>query len=377
MPTISLHGVTKAYRDRERGHVPALDGLDLVLPGAAVTVLTGPAGCGTTAVLRVIAGLDPIDAGQVRFDDTDMTAVPTHERDIALVTAESPLYPGLTVRAQLAEALQFRTPDRADAGERVLAEARALGLEPVLDRSPHQLAAGARQRLALGRALVRSPSVVLLDDPLNALDAGERARLRADLTRLWGHLGATVVYVTRDMTEAMAIADQIAFLDAGRLVQMDTPEVCYHRPATAVVASLVGGRISRLIDAEVRPEGLRIGAVDMPLGAGQQRAIGNRHRVLVDVRATNVRAGPDAGPSDGVPIAVTVERIGGAGPVWDLEVALEPGGPSAPRLLAQVPPATPLRPGDAMIVRLDVGACSMFDVDDGRALHHGRVHGPA
>ena len=377
MPTISLHGITKAYRDRERGHVQVLDGLDLVLPDAALTVLTGPAGCGTTAVLRVIAGLDRVDAGEVHFDETDVTAVPTHERDIALVTAESPLYPRLTVRAQLAEALRYRTPDRADAGERVLAEARALGLESVLDRPPRRLAAGARQRLALGRALVRSPSVVLLDDALNALDTRERARLRADLARLWDHSGATIVYVTRDMTEAMAIADHIAFLDAGRLVQMDTPEVCYHRPATAVVAGLVGGRLSRLIDAEVKAGRLRMGAVDMLLGAGQQRAIGDRHRVLLEVRASDVCAGPEAGPPDGVPIAVTVERVGGAGPVWDLQVVLEPGGPNAPRLLAQVPPATPLRPGDATIVRLDIGACSMFDVDDGQALHHGRVHGPA
>lgn len=384
MTAIGLHGVTKVHRDRHGGEVRALDGLDLTLPEDSVTVLCGPGGSGKTTVLRVIAGLDQVDDGRVSFDGVDVTPLPTRERDVAFVTQDSAFYPNMTVREQLAEALRHHDVDHHEASERVMAEARALGLVRALDRPVAQLSAGDRQRLALGRALVRSPAVLLLDEPLAAVDAHERARIRAELVRLWRGWQATTVYVTQDMTEAMALADRLAFLDAGRLLQIDRPEVCYHRPATAVVASIINGPGARIIDAEVTSTGLRLGPVPVPLGVGQRRAIGARHRVLVAVRAGSARHAPDGpsleptpAPDAGVPAAVTVEQVLGVGPVLDLEVVLEPAGPTAPRLIMQVPPATNLRPGDSAMVRLDIGACSIFDAADGHALHHGREHGPA
>lgn len=377
MPEIRLRGVTKVHPDPRRGQVRALDALDLVVPDASLTVLTGPAGSGKTTVLRVVAGLDLVDSGRVEFDGVDVTGKPTRDRDVALVTPHSALLPRVTVRQQLAEALRYRQIGRREARERVMAEARALGLEPVLDRPISHLPAGDRQRVALGRALVRSPTVFLLDEPLAAVDAHERQRLRTELSRLWRGLATTTLYVTHDVTEAMALADQIAFLDAGRLVQLDTPQACYHRPATALVAATIGGQAARIVDAEVADHRLRIGGIGMALTPGQRQAIGDRQRVLVAVRATSTRNAEQAGASQGVPVAATVERVVGAGPAVDLEVVLEPGGPSAPRLVTQAPPTARLRPGDAVIVRVDIGACSIFDATDGRALHHGRVHGPA
>ena len=380
MVEISLHGVTKAYRDPDAGEVAALDALDLVFPDGSVTAVTGPAGCGKTTVLRVIAGLEDIDAGEVRFDGVDVTGASPRERDVALVTQDSAVYPHLTVRQQLAEPLRYRGIGRAESDERVLAEARVLGLERLLDRLPRTLSAGDRQRLALGRALVRRPKAFLLDEPLAAVDAHERTRLRAELARLWQGFATTTVYVTHDTTEAMVLADRIAVLDAGRVLQVDPPQVCYDRPANAQVARFIGGRTMRLVDAEVTDRGLRVGEVVLPIGTAVRESLGARRRVLLGLRASAVRLAEDAAEShrgDSVPVAVSVERAVGAGAELDLEVVLEPGGPNAPRLLTPPPRDQAVRVGDAAIARIDVGACPIFDAVDGAALHFGRGHGSA
>src|SRR5258705_2504795 len=236
MASVTVRRLSKAFE----GGVQALHHLDLEVHDGELLVLLGPSGSGKTTVLRCIAGLEEPTTGDVVIGERVVTQLSSAERDVAMVFQTPALYPHLTVRENIAFPLEIRRVAAAQVARRVLEAATRLGLKDVLDRMPDQLSEGERQRVALGRAIVRGPQAFLLDEPLSRLDAKLRIELRGELLALHRALGATMIYVTHDQTEAMTIGQRIAVLHEGRLRQVGTPEEVYQRPADVHVARFVG-----------------------------------------------------------------------------------------------------------------------------------------
>ena len=236
MASVTLRRLSKVFD----GGVQALHQLDLDVRDGELLVLLGPSGSGKTTVLRCIAGLEQPTSGDVVIGERVVTQLAPAERDVAMVFQNHALYPHLSVRDNIAFPLEVRHVGAAQVTRRVLEAATRLGLKDVLDRMPEQLSEGERQRVALARAIVRGPHAFLLDEPLSRLDAKLRVELRAELLTLHRALGATIIYVTHDQTEAMTIGQRIAVLHEGRLRQVGTPEEVYQRPADVHVARFIG-----------------------------------------------------------------------------------------------------------------------------------------
>ena len=236
MASVTVRRLSKVFE----GGVQALHHLDLEVHDGELLVLLGPSGSGKTTILRCIAGLEEPTTGDVVIGERVVTALSSAERDVAMVFQSPALYPHLTVRENIAFPLEIRHVAAAQVARRVLEAATRLGLKDVLDRMPDQLSEGERQRVALGRAIVRGPQAFLLDEPLSRLDAKLRVELRGELLALHRALGATMIYVTHDQTEAMTIGQRIAVLHEGRVRQVGTPEEVYQRPADVHVARFVG-----------------------------------------------------------------------------------------------------------------------------------------
>lgn len=232
---VEFHDVVKDY-----GSTRVLHGIDLdIAPGEFISLL-GPSGCGKTTALRVLAGLEQASAGIVLLGDRDVSRVPTNKRDIGMVFQSYSLFPHLRVLDNTAFGLRRRGVREKDAARRASDALELVGLGHLADRFPHQLSGGQQQRVALARALVTEPRVLLLDEPLSALDAKVRVQLRDEIRRIQLRLGITTVFVTHDQEEALAVSDRIAVMDAGRIEQIGTPEDLYLRPATPGVAAFVG-----------------------------------------------------------------------------------------------------------------------------------------
>ena len=281
MSGLTLKSVSKSYNG-----VPVLHEVSLELSEGELLVLLGPSGCGKSTILRIVAGLEDADSGEVLIDNKRVDGLPPRERNVGLVFQNYSLYPHMSVGKNLAFPLKVAGLKKAQVATRVHEIARLLDLEGRLEDRPGQLSGGQRQRVALGRAIVGQPSVFLLDEPLSNLDAELRVRMRHEIVRLQKKLGRTMIHVTHDQAEALSMADRIALLHQGQIVQIGTPEELYKRPTCRKVAAFIGhpqinlipgeahdGRLSpfgvelpkKLIDADVaelviglRPEAIRI-----------------------------------------------------------------------------------------------------------------------
>jgi len=273
---VRLDGVTKAF-----GATTALDGVSLDVRDGEFFTLVGPSGCGKTTTLRMVAGFEEPTAGAVRFDGADVTGVPVDERDVGIVFQNYALFPHMTVAENIAYGLRFRdAPGGASRDERVAELLDLVDLEGFEDRDPAELSGGQQQRVALARALAPGPSLLLLDEPMSALDARLRETLRRHVKRIQRDLGITTIYVTHDQEEALSISDRLAVMNDGRVEQAGTPQEVYRTPGTRFVAEFVGdnnvldgtltGREDAVATVDVDGEALRITDDDIDAAAGDR-----------------------------------------------------------------------------------------------------------
>jgi len=261
MARIVLDGVTKVFGN----DVVAVDDVSLEIGDGEFMVLVGPSGCGKSTILRILAGLEEVTAGEVYIDDTQVTDLPPKARDIAMVFQNYALYPHMTVEENLGFGLKLRKVARDERSQRVRDVAQVLGLEKLMSRRPAELSGGQRQRVAMGRAMVREPVAFLMDEPLSNLDAKLRVQMRAHFSKLHERLGTTTVFVTHDQVEAMTLGQRVAVLRDGVLQQVDTPQRLYADPVNLYVAAFIGSPPMNLVGATIEDGTVRFAGFEIPL----------------------------------------------------------------------------------------------------------------
>ena len=361
MATLRLDGLVKRF-----GEVTALNGVDLdVQPGEFFAIL-GPSAAGKTTTLRTIAGLERPDAGSVTFNDRDLTRAPVQGRGMAMIFQTFALYPHLSVRDNLAFPLkQAKTPsgDMAAQIERI---ARMLKITHTLDRKPATMSGGEQQRLAIGRALIQNPELLLLDEPLTNLDAKLRHETRAEFKRLHRELGMTMVYATPDQLEALSMGERIAVLREGKVVQTGTPDQLYDHPIDSFVATMVGAPPMNLIPGEIRGNSDGSPVVTLPFGEidasrWQNRAAG---RVLVGIRPHDLAPAMRAEPgSINVPARVHLTE-----PLGDVTVLDVEAGGTALKMALPEEEALAYPVGAELAFAFAPDAIHLFDQENGKAL---------
>lgn len=317
---VRLDGVTKTY-----GSTTVLHGVDLELAPGELICLLGPSGCGKTTALRCIAGLEPVTGGRVLIGGEEVTNVPVNRRDIGMVFQQYSLFPHLSVTKNVEFGLDMRRVPPAERRTRVGEMLEIVGLSHLAQRFPHELSGGQQQRVALARALVTRPRALLLDEPLSALDAKVRVRLREQIRAIQTELGMTTVFVTHDQEEALAISDRVAVMEGGRIAQLGTPEELYRRPVSAFVADFVG--LSNRIDGELASSGVRLRGTELPVlaaPAGSTSVTGARVTAYVRPEHVRLTGWSDSESADPTPSAVVVSS-GFLGPIRRTVVQFEDG----------------------------------------------------
>jgi putative spermidine/putrescine transport system ATP-binding protein len=272
---------------RNFGPVRALDGIEIALGEGEFLSLLGPSGCGKTTALRLVAGFDRPDGGAILVDGKDLTHVPPSKRDMGMVFQAYSLFPNMTARQNVEYGLKIRGKDKTVRRKRVQELLELVGLGHAADRYPHQLSGGMQQRVALARALAIEPRVLLLDEPLSALDAKVRVQLREEIRRIQLELGITTLYVTHDQEEALSVSDHVAVMYGGRIEQMGSPAEMYSAPATPFVAEFIG-TMNRL-EGTVVDGGVEHGGTTLRIDEARKRSKGER--VLVLIRPETVEVG--------------------------------------------------------------------------------------
>jgi putative spermidine/putrescine transport system ATP-binding protein len=282
---------------RNFGKVRALDGFSIAIAPGELVALLGPSGCGKTTALRAVAGLERLDEGSVLVGGEDITRLPAHKRNLGMVFQAYSLFPNMNALDNAAFGLEVRKVSGARRRQRAGELLELVGLSGLADRFPHELSGGQQQRVALARALCAQPRLLLLDEPLSALDAKVRAQLRDEIRRIQLELGITTLFVTHDQEEALSIADRVGVMRNGRLEQLGTPDVVYTSPTTEFVAQFVGS-VSRLPGHIVGPGTVTVlgSRVPLPHGADSGLSVGTPVDVLVRPESIRIRPSKD-GPA--------------------------------------------------------------------------------
>ena len=301
MTEVRFENATRIY---DKTHAPAVDKLNMTVNSGEFLVLVGPSGCGKSTTLRMLAGLEPTNAGAIHIGGQDVTDVAPKDRDVAMVFQNYALYPHMTVGENMAFALTIQKMNKSEIQTRVNEAARLLDLEQYLDRKPKALSGGQRQRVAMGRAIVRNPQVFLMDEPLSNLDAKLRVQTRTQIAALQKRLATTTVYVTHDQVEAMTMGDRVAVLKDGLLQQVDTPRALYETPKNAFVAGFIGSPAMNLFTQDLSESGTKLGDFDVQVSREARNATNNQ--IIVGVRPEEFEIG-----DSGVPFTVSlIEELG-------------------------------------------------------------------
>ncbi len=310
MTAVVLQQLSRRYPD-----TTAVDRLDLSISDKEFVVLLGPSGCGKTTTLNMIAGMDLPTSGHILFDGKPVENVPPEKRNIAMVFQSIALYPHKSVYENIAFPLRMARVPSSEIDARVRSAATLMRIGELLNRRPHELSGGQRQRVALGRAAVRNPLVFLFDEPLSALDAGLRADMRVEIKKLHERLDSTFIYVTHDQIEALTMADRIAVMNAGRLMQYGTPDEIYRRPANTNVARFVGSPSMNLVTGAPEQEAggwvFRAGGISIPLNDALGAVIaGQRGALTLGVRSEGLTLDGSGLPFQGDGRVYAVEPLG-------------------------------------------------------------------
>ncbi len=358
MATVELQRVVKSYDAKNT----VIHGVDLQIRHGEFVVFVGPSGCGKSTLLRMVAGLEPITGGTVAIDGQVVNALPPRHRDIAMVFQDYALYPHKTLFENMAFGLRLRKTPDDEITRRVMDAARLLRIDHMLDRRPAALSGGQRQRVAIGRAIVRQPKVFLFDEPLSNLDAQLRQEMRTEIKRLHQRLGATIIYVTHDQVEAMTLADRIAVLSAGRLMQYDTPDAIYNRPAALFVAGFTGAPPMNLVPATLADPGtLDLGGARLALPATLAGKAAGARSLKFGVRPENLTLAPQAADSLQLDAQVQLLEPLGAETLVNFRVG-------DAELIARCPASFKEAPGSRRTLYLQPDHMHLFDADSGLAL---------
>jgi putative spermidine/putrescine transport system ATP-binding protein len=361
MSSLELDAIEKRF---DRQHGATIAGLSLAAAPGELVALLGPSGCGKSTTLRIIAGFETPDAGRVRLDGVDVTETPPNRRGVGMVFQSYALFPNLSAFENVAFGLRLRRQGAAEVRRRVTELLELCRLGDLGARLPAQLSGGQQQRVALARALAIEPRVLLLDEPLAALDAVIRVELRAEIRRIQRRLGTTTLYVTHDQEEALSLADRVAVLRAGRLEQVGPPTEIYHAPRTAFVAGFVG-KLNVLAAEVVEPAAgaVQVAGARLVLGRPLAAPAGARVRLAVRPEALEPVAPGAAGPTAALHGDIVEVELLGAALLWHVRVG-------EARLTVQrlnTPGLAQPRPGEAVALRVPPEAWLVFPADEAPA----------
>ena len=359
MASVSFQYVTKRFDD-----FVAVNDLSIDIADQEFLVFVGPSGCGKTTSLRLLAGLESITEGHIYIGDRRVNDISPKDRDIAMVFQSYALYPHMTVFENMAFSLQLQGTPRSDISDRVNRAAQQMGIETLLQRKPRELSGGQRQRVAVCRAIVRNPSVFLMDEPLSNLDAKLRVQARTEISKLHQQLGTTFIYVTHDQVEAMTMGTRIAILDGGILQQVDTPQTLYNHPKNKFVAGFIGSPAMNFFDGRLVTEGETLifqgEGLNLPLPANLQQ-LGQRQgdqQVTLGIRPEDIHDPAYLPPSiEPVTVSATVGVVEHMGNELILHCQAQGGQP----LSARVDRRSQIQRGETVNLSFDLGACHLFD----------------
>jgi multiple sugar transport system ATP-binding protein len=384
MARIALENITKVFGS----DVIAVNDVSLEIRDGEFMVLVGPSGCGKSTILRILAGLEEVTAGEVYVGDQQVTDLRPKERDVAMVFQNYALYPHMTVEQNLGFGLKLRKTAKDETKRRVNDVAKILGLEPFMERKPAALSGGQRQRVAMGRAMVREPRAFLMDEPLSNLDAKLRVQMRAQLALLHDRLKTTTVYVTHDQVEAMTLGERVAVLRDGVLQQVDTPQRLYNHPANLFVAAFIGSPPMNLVAASVKGRTIEFGGFELPVDGGVDLSAYDRSEVILGIRPSDLEDlsvwQNDSLPTIDVKADVT-EELGSelnviftidAPPVQTDEIVAASSDAGEELLLledrcqfcARVDARSQAKPGAAVTLSIDPSRFHFFDPASGAAI---------
>lgn len=356
MAEVILRNISKVYEGGQK----AVNNVNLEVKDKEFVVLVGPSGCGKSTTLRMIAGLEEISSGELYIDGKMVNSISPKDRDIAMVFQNYALYPHMTVFDNIAFGLKIRKYSRAEISERVNEAARILDIEKLLSRKPKALSGGQRQRVAVGRAIVRRPKVFLFDEPLSNLDAKLRVQMRTEISKLHSTLGATMIYVTHDQTEAMTMGDRIVVMKDGFVQQTDTPLNLYNTPVNKFVAGFIGSPSMNFIEGTVTENnGLSFkdqeGNFSIPVPANKRDklkgCIGSK--VILGVRPEDIT---ECAPDGENCIKVRIDVVEPMGNETLLYFTV-----SGSQIIARVPPREKLAAGTDLTVKFKMDKLHFFD----------------